>query len=115
MVRARYSHGRECPPLHCGAGASAAPPQRILLSSSTLPLGFSTEGGSFVLRLVHLLSIALVAAGLTLPQQTRTAQAQDSGIESVPVVLSFNPVGGPAGTLVQISGTGFTGATAVRF
>ena len=23
MVRARYSHGRECPPLHCGAGTSA--------------------------------------------------------------------------------------------
>ncbi len=32
-----------------------------------------------------------------------------------PVVISFSPVGGPAGTPVTVGGTHFTGATAVRF
>jgi hypothetical protein len=47
MVRGRYSHGRECPSLHRGVDASVALPQRTFLFSTTLPLGFSTEGGTF--------------------------------------------------------------------
>src|SRR6185436_7751655 len=108
MVRARYSHGRECPPPHCGAGTSAALSHRVSLSSQPPRLGFSMEGGSHVLRFSRLLSIAFIAIGVTLSQLIPTAQAQDSGIEAVPVVSSFNPVGGPSGTLVQISGSGFT-------
>jgi hypothetical protein len=33
----------------------------------------------------------------------------------VPTVLAFLPLSGPVGTLVTITGTGFTGATAVTF
>jgi hypothetical protein len=38
-----------------------------------------------------------------------------SGSSSAPTVTSFDPTSGPVGTSVTVTGTGFTGATSVRF
>src|SRR5439155_1203479 len=38
-----------------------------------------------------------------------------TAVTSVPTITSFTPTTGPTGTSVTISGTNFTGATAIRF
>src|SRR5213594_3434921 len=64
---------------------------------------------------------ATVPAGATtgplkLPTPGGTATSASSFTVSIPpTITSFTPTTGPAGTSVTISGTNFTGATAVRF
>src|SRR5262245_43487599 len=43
------------------------------------------------------------------------ADEEPPSVQVAPIVSSFFPAGGPAGTLVFVSGSGFTGATSVRF
>ncbi|GAB4398967.1 MAG: hypothetical protein OHK0053_18410 [Microscillaceae bacterium] len=52
-----------------------------------------------------------------LPVNTRDLGAFEFGavFSDAPIVLSFDPVSGNLGSLVTITGTGFTGATAVAF
>ena len=47
-------------------------------------------------------------------QQT-TANVLNAFLYGVPTIASFTPASGPAGTSVTISGTNFSGATAVSF
>ena len=57
---------------------------------------------------------ALDAAGNTSPY-SNVASATTLAPPSPPTITSFSPASGPAGTSVTISGTNFTGTTAVRF
>lgn len=51
---------------------------------------------------------------VTTPGGTATT-ATDFVVQSPPTITSFSPTSGPVGTQVTIVGTGFTGATEVRF
>jgi hypothetical protein len=66
-------------------------------------------------------SAGVVHVTVTTPGGTSTASSADqftyAAPPPLPTVTSINPTGGPAagGTVVTITGTGFTGATAVKF
>lgn len=70
-----------------------------------------------------LLGVAIVPAGATTgpisvtKQGTTVASATNFTVtpSPLPTITSFNPTSGTAGTSVTIIGTGFTGASAVRF
>ena len=52
---------------------------------------------------------------VTTPSGTGTSTASFTVTAGAPAVSSFTPASGPPGTSVSITGTGFTGATAVTF
>ena len=52
---------------------------------------------------------------VTTPNGTATSTTNFTVIVPAPTISSFNPTSGPAGTSVVITGTNFTGATAVKF
>src|SRR4029077_1720965 len=54
------------------------------------------------------------ALSVTTPAGTATSSAAFTVVPP-PTITSFAPTSGPVGTSVTISGTNFTGATAVRF
>jgi len=52
---------------------------------------------------------------VTTPSGTATSASSFTVVVSAPTITSFAPTSGPVGTSVTISGTNFTGATAVAF
>ena len=116
------------PPQVSGFSPSKGPIGTVVTISGT---GFShatvvrfggTNAASFTIASDKKIT-AVVAAGTTTgtvsvsgPGGTGTsAKAFQVTAPPVPVVSNFNPPKGPPGTVVTISGSGFTGATAVRF
>jgi hypothetical protein len=52
---------------------------------------------------------------VTTPDGTATSAGDFTVTGAGPTITSFNPTSGPVGTAVTVFGTGFTGATSVRF
>src|SRR3989441_808225 len=78
------------------------------VTSAPYPLSWNTATASNGLH--TLTAVARDAAG-----NTATAVAISVTVVSAPTITSFTPTSGPVGTTVTISGTTFTGATAVTF
>jgi protocatechuate 3,4-dioxygenase beta subunit len=71
--------------------------------TTTVPAGASTG------------QITVITPGGTANTSALTPSTFTVNPPPLPTITSFNPTSGPVGTSVQIAGTGFTGATAVKF
>src|SRR5205807_474769 len=81
---------------------------------------FGATGAGFTVNSATAIQATVPAGASSGPIRVTTPDGTASSASSFtvlnpPTITSFTPVSGPAGTSVTISGTNFTGATAVRF
>src|SRR5439155_19801073 len=89
--------------------------------TGTTAVSFNTVSAAFIVDSATSMRAEVPAGATTGPIRVTTPGGTATGGTSstvtvpAPAITSFTPAGGPAGTVVTITGTNFTGATAVTF